>query len=516
MKMALGGRMNIASDYSVEQYEQDIDSYGMTKTWEAILASFNDKNYTNGIISIANLGELYEIGLAYVNKTDKKEQGKYYTPDDVAKIMSTWLVDLNGENVCDVCCGTGNLILSYLNLIGEEKAKKLISSGKIYLYDQDSLALTICKETLGIIYGQDIKQNINCIVGDFLNEDIALPNNCKVICNPPYFKIRNIKSEWKITDVIRDSKEFYSAFMEKIIKSSCSSVFITPYSFIGGDKFYSLRKVLNNYNGFIVSFDNVPGNIFIGRKHGIFNSNSTNAVRAAITVVENIEKEKGFRCSGLIRFKNEEREKLLKPDVLKAFIGEKHQIVSDENKKYVKCFPVLDNVYEKWEQNSTIKISDITSSNGKYTLCVPNTCRYYTVAAKKNLEREGKNYLSFDKEDIEKIAYCFINSSFCYWHWRLYDGGITYNVSLLNSAAIPLNSLSSDDKTRLIMIADEMQASEKNYLSYKKNAGEMQENIKFPAKYREEIDDIFLKAIGAEYKSDVFDIVHSNKVFFYD
>ena len=65
-------------------------------------------------------------------------------------------------------------------------------------------------------------------------------------------------------------------------------------------------------NGFIVSFDNVPGNIFCGRKHGIFNTNTANSVRASITVLKKDDALKGFKVSPLIRFKNEEREKLLK------------------------------------------------------------------------------------------------------------------------------------------------------------------------------------------------------------
>ena len=39
-----------------------------------------------------------------------------------------------------------------------------------------------------------------------------------------------------------------------------------------------------------------------------------------------------------------------------------------------------------------------------------------------------------------------INSSFAYWWWRIYDGGITYPVSLLNAMPIPLNLLSADDE----------------------------------------------------------------------
>ena len=46
--------------------------------------------------------------------------GKYYTPIDVAEVMAKFLLDLPGDNICDLCCGTGNLILSVLDLIAVE------------------------------------------------------------------------------------------------------------------------------------------------------------------------------------------------------------------------------------------------------------------------------------------------------------------------------------------------------------------------------------------------------------
>ena len=84
---------------------------------------------------------------------------------------------------------------------------------------------------------------------------------------------------------------------------------------------------MNDYNGFVVSFDNVPGNIFNGRKHGIFNTNTANSVRAAITVLNSSEQKKGFRISPMIRFKNEERKNLLKCDVLESIINDDIQII---------------------------------------------------------------------------------------------------------------------------------------------------------------------------------------------
>ena len=45
-----------------------------------------------------------------------------------------------------------------------------------------------------------------------------------------------------------------------------------------------------------------------------------------------------------------------------------------------------------------------------------------------------------------------------------------------------------------------------------KNSGKMMENIKFPEKYRDEINDIFLRDLDANYDHHVFDIVHAHSV----
>ena len=501
-------KITIDKDYSQEQYVKDINTYGLDVTWENIIEKIKSPTDEFGIISVKNFGQLYEIGLAHIDKENKKEQGQYFTPHDVAILLSKYLEKIDGENVCDVCCGTGSLILSYFEVIGEEKTKKLIKNKKIYLYDKDPLALNICKFTIGILYGNE--ENLNCICGDFLDKSITLPENCKVISNPPYFKITDVKSTWDKTNVLKDSKEFYSVIIEKIISNSQSSVIISPYSFLGGDKFYSLRKLMSNYNGKLISFDNVPGNIFAGKKHGVFNTNTSNSVRATITIVENKENIKGFRCSGLIRFKNTERETLLDVDALERFIGTQYQTIDEKNKKFIKCFPELEDIYRKWEKHSKPLKSYIKTKDA-VSICIPNSCRYFTVASYKDLDRSGKHYINLKDNDATKIIYCFLNSSFAYWHWRLYDGGILYNKSLLESLPIiDIDKISEDNKKRLLSIADEMKSIEEKSLSYKKNAGKMQENIKFPTKYRVEINNIMLETLGFTCDSSVFDIIHSN------
>ncbi len=501
--------------YDDNLYSSDVKQYGLEKTWDCICKFLlNDKHVCSGFLYKKNLSELYEEGLAIQDKQNKKESGQYYTPDDVCGIMSKWLQDIEGYNVCDVACGTGNLILNYLELIGRETALELLNAGRIYLYDIDQVALNVCKTTLLLKYGKNLENKIHIIEGDFLNSNIHLPNDCKAISNPPYATIKQFGDDWECSEIQKESKELYSAFMEKIIKESRASVIITPYSFVGSNKFFALRQFLNNYNGFIVSFDNVPGNIFRGLKQGVFNSNTSNSVRAAITVVKNDELEKGFRISPLIRFKTTERNKLLINAVLENYLPQKRQIVSDVSPNYIKCFKELISIYENWIEKSEITLEDCCSAKPtKNIIYFPNTCRYFTTGAFNKLDRKGVIKLYIKEKKYFGFIYCLINSSFAYWWWRIFDGGITYPVGLLKALPIFTNLLSETDYRYFNKVSREMIKVEKNYVTKKLNAGDVQENIKFPRKYRDRINKKILKILNIDVDKKIFDLIHKNNAF---
>jgi hypothetical protein len=355
---------------------------------------------------------------------------------------------------------------------------------------------------------------VNLIHGDFLDRQIFIPNNSKVISNPPYAKISQIKPNWTRTENLLTSGDYYSSFIEKIATSGSQAVIISPYSFMGGKRFYPLRKVLNNFNGFIVSFDNVPANIFNGKKHGIFNSNTANSVRAAITVIENKSAAKGFRTSHLIRFKTDERAKLLSNGYLEHLASSEYQIVSPQNPSYIKCHKELSKIFNTWQSKSNARLADLLSKEKTdFALYVPNTCRYFTTASSKKLNRSGSIELYAKDQESFGFLYCLINSSFAYWHWRLYDGGITYQIGLLHGMPIFNNLLTVDDKTFFSNMRKQMIAVEKDYVVTKLNAGAEQENIKFPKQFRDEINTRLLKILGVNESPTLFDLVHSNAVF---
>ena len=431
--------------YNLQNYVSDIENRGIKYTWTHICEYVLTFGENEDFLNIKNFGEMYEIALAIQDKIQKKKNGQYYTPEDVALLMSEWFDSLDGENICDVACGTGKLILTFLDFAGKDKAKNILENGQLYLYDIDEIALNICKTSILLKYGKNFSEKIHCFAFDFLSSKIKLPQNCKVISNPPYTTIQQAGKDWKETEVLADSRELYSCFMEKIIQNSISSVIITPYSFISGAKFYSLRKILNQKTGEIYSFDNVPGNIFCGRKHGIFNTNTSNSVRATISVIRS-DSSDGFKLTPLIRFKSVERKELLQCKVLESFLPSTMQKISKNAPAFYKCFKELQPLYDVLIQKSNNHtLGELVSNTGAYTLSTANTCRYFTSAFCGLMNRNGLTVLHFDDEKKFNYAYCLINSSFAYWHWRLFDGGITYPVGLLLKTPIIFDLLTEDD-----------------------------------------------------------------------
>lgn len=492
--------------YDRGDYLADIEQYGLEQTWMFICDYLLQYGEKKPFLYIENFGEMYEQGLAISNKHLKKENGQYYTPRDVSLLMADLLLDEQGENVCDVACGTGNLILAYLEKIGKRKAHELLKSGRIYLYDEDAIALRICKTSLLVKYGNEFESKIHAICGNFLHSSVVLPSNSKVISNPPYGGGKEQLKSLSLQHV----KEIYAAFLEKIARQSMAAVVITPFSFISSSTFYPLRLVLNARGGEIFSFDNVPGNIFHGKKQGIFNTNKSNSVRAAITVIHSLP-ERGFKVTPLIRFKTEERTSILNKEILKQFLPSKKQFISHCNTQFCKCDPRLEDIYAAWLKVSQSHcLEELTVSGGPYLLAMPNTCRYYTTACIEKMERKGQILLYFD--DLQKLYYvfCLLNSSFAYWYWRMFDGAITYPRGLLLKLPVFFHQLSAENHLFFQQQALDMIDKTAAFKITKQNIG-IQENIKYPVEYRNKINQYILDIMQLPISAEIFDVVHANK-----
>lgn len=472
-------------------YLASIKEKGLAETWEDILSNY----FPNEYFKPNTLGGLYEMGLAAENKIEKKSMGKYYTPDDVAKIMAQFFIELPGDNICDLCCGTGNLIFAVLNELGEQTAQEKISNGNIYLYDIDPIAIKICVAILKTRY-KDIDK-IHTVVQDCLEEELVFPKDTKIICNPPYGK--NIDLVHSNYICAAATKEMYVAFMEKVLLNKIPAVFITPHSYLGGDSFKELRREM--CGGKIFAFDNVPGNIFNGPKFGIFNSNTANSTRAAISILN--PKEKEIYVAPFIRYKSEERSKILNKNFLETLLPNSFQTASD---KVLYRYAVgTEELIKEWT-NSPATLNDLISTTGitKYRIDVPNTCRYYTTASARTLNRSGKITLYLKDENSFYLAYAFINSSLCYYWHRMCNGGITYPITLLKQMPI-----FGEATKELKDLCNSLIQNEETYISLKRNAGAYQENIKFPMDFRFKLTDLLLKQIGLTI-NDALKKIHNN------
>lgn len=459
-----------------EKYTNEIDVFGLDTAWQRIMAG-ND-SYSVAIFDHA--GEMYEYGLAHANKSAKKELGKYYTPQDAAHFMSELLITrIEKSNIgCteyhEPCVGVGDLLMELLSVMESHGMDvRGIIANHLHISDIDGTALAIAAERVRRAYGASpasVEQM------DFLLDGKNIGENDAVIMNPPYGRT----TQYDDTDLrTRSIRDFYPMFIEKTIGAGCS-VTIVPQSFIGAESYSLLREVMSDSaGGTIYAYDNVPACVFNGRKHGIFNTNHVNSTRAAIIEAESGLVGVGYTVSPLIRWKAAERERLF--DASRAAVAESRNIQSG-GAPWRKLPDQLVSFFDSLSASTTI--GDIASADGKFTLTVPASIRYYVTASFRDLSRSSKHVLHFDTEDAANAAYIALNSNISYAFWRAYDGGITITSSLLSRIPVPVvdasgDFIDSEIGKRIGERAEELRAMEDSCVIVKMNAGKPNENIKF-------------------------------------
>lgn len=85
-------------------------------------------------------------------------------------------------------------------------------------------------------------------------------------------------------------------------------------------------------------------------------------------------------------------------------------------------------------------------------------------------------------------------------------------ILLLNESLGVIKKLQKENE-ELKNIAIDMINKESQYKKFKLNAGEKQENIKFPEEYRNKINNMILDILKVDENAEVFDNIHSNKFF---
>lgn len=496
--------------FDPSKFEALVKKFGIRQAWLNLLATrisandnkfayiLEDENFRDSTIleedlleglTIGEIGVLYEYCVTHVDVTSRKDNGQFFTPDDVADLMVKQIMDFPKGKWLDPCSGIGNLSW---HLVNAQKDRERFLISQMVLSDKDELALVIARVLFTFSF-QKKRANLyneirDCFVPfDFLsvsdNSDLsssdspplgAIPTHDYVIVNPPYLSMKGHDLRF----VTAKSRDLYAYFLENIIKTSKGFVCVTPQSFTNATKFRELRELLlNKYSMLkVYAFDNIPGNIFYGVKFGSSNSNSANSIRAAITVAG--PGVGGHRITSLLRWRTSERQEIF--ENLDRFLSS--PVLTAEY--FPKVSAPLHGLFMALKSRPTLG-TILAKGPTEFVLYVPAAPRYFISALKGPVSRASLKTLYFRSARDMNRAYLLLNSSLMYWWWRVRDGGMTLSLETLRS--LPMPDFKVDSKLVL-----ELEKSEISNRVYKKNAGAMQENVKHDTKLVRKINDVIL------------------------
>lgn len=370
----------------------------------------------------------------------KKANGVYYTPEDVALLMSKKAKSFDdGQGIwLDPCCGLGILSITLASL--QDDPIDFVKN-RLIINEKDNkqlhIALNNFREKFGVV-----PKSFN---QDFLKAKI---NYDYIIMNPPYFKY--------------GKSDIYAYFIEKACLNTKGFVTINPISFTNGENFQDTRAALLNYRSVnLYHFDNIPGHIFEDAK-----------VRVSIIVTHNNLDER--KTTGVIRWKSEFRQEMLQSVDENLSDG-----IFEENIFY-KTSPNTKQFIHKEKL-----LSDFLVDQSEYPIYVTNSPRYFITASSEILDRKGQIKIYLKDLDSYHKSLIMLNSSYLYWWWRISDSSLSLTKKTL--LALPWVDFEYDEEVIVDILT-----SEQNNKVYKKNAKKIQENIKHPKLLIERLNSYFL------------------------
>jgi len=400
--------------------------------------------------------EIYSL----VPRGDRRASGIIHTPHDLASHMcdvslnNSGLIQKDYGNIIaiDLAHGAGAFTLQMARKIS--KAAKLdikeVFSKCIIGFDIDSSVLDVasfCFHIESNFPANAIRHNLvklDTLDGDksvrIIQNHISKTKQMrKRLClialgNPPYVEVKLEPNNYPNFET-RKSRNLSAYFLEQAIKilplgSIVSQV--VPISLIHSERMESFRSFLINRSKSIriESYDCVPGYMFDQGKIGS-NSNTSITQRIAIIQLTTGEDLRRFVTSRYMRWRGDERNHLF--DAIPSIRLNKQQYTKG-------LWPSIGTKKEKQVLTQVFSnkrnLSDLISKDGKVTLFIPNSTRYFISAVHENLGR-GQQTLKLIDEQSRDLVQVIINSEFFYWYWRVTDGGFSVSLNTIKNLRLP-------------------------------------------------------------------------------
>lgn len=214
------------------------------------------------------IGNTYEYLIAHFASDAGKKGGEFYTPGEVAILLSKLLRPKKGDRICDPACGSGSLLIHVADEVGDKD---------FALYGQESNGSTWALARMNMfLHGKD---SARIEWGDSLNnpkliEGDALMKFDVVVANPPFSL-----DKWSAEDAEADkfnrfhrgmppkSKAdyaFITHMIETAIEGSGKVGVIAPHGvlFRGGAEGKIRRQLIND--NLLEAVIGLPVNLFFG------------------------------------------------------------------------------------------------------------------------------------------------------------------------------------------------------------------------------------------------------------
>ena len=444
-----------------------------------------------------------ENGIELVYSDGRRKSGVHHTPFDVTRHMA----DLSIEKIqisdnsipedlviCDLSVGAGAFLLQFARIIANMTQTNVgqILEKHVIGFDIDPSVLQICSLCFHLERGcpnvvssyhlhridsigqLNSREKIKKRIAEMMPSSKGNPTI--TTGNPPYVRVKS-KDYSHLGFQSNKCGNLSAYFLEQAIevteigKVVCQ---IVPQSILQSEKMSSIRKILHTRCSKIdiEAYGCVPGYMFDQGKIGSNSSTSITQRVAIITAITGEGKTPSLTSTRFIRWGSKERD-ILFENLEKTLIPK--QIHSNSELPMLCDETAKEVLLQIMKTNRNM--AGILGSNNRLKLFVPKAVRYFCTAARNDMDR-SQIKLIFSDIASRNMAQVLLNSSFFYWHWRIFGNGFQVSNRDLHRLPVPSEEVQKHHQKAINSMANRLHRK-RNVLAISTSNKGMITNIKY-------------------------------------